>query len=124
MKYYRDLDYYVYHTPFPRMGVPGVIAANTNGTVNIYINSNYTWERQQRALRHELRHFARGHLWNDVLTLTEKELEADDDADPCVTFAPDYSWTAYEPPAPARPALPCFRSLDALRRYVEWRLGL
>jgi len=101
MRFYRGIDYHLIFLDFPHMGVAGVIAANTDGSVNIYINTLYSHERQRRALRHELRHFAHNHLWCDTLTLTEKELEADNDADPEVSFASDFSYVDYYPSEPA-----------------------
>jgi len=128
MKYYKDVHYYIYPLDFPRMGVLGVVCPNTDGTVNVYINTLYTPELQGRALRHELRHMAYGHLWCDTKSLTEKELEADTD-DPNVVFADDYSSVEYTPPAPVgvpnadAPELrkiPLFHSLDALRKLYEF----
>lgn len=104
MKYVRNIDYFLYFMDFPHMGVPGVIAANTDGTVNIYINTLYTPERQERAIRHELRHLAHSHFWCDTKTIEEKELEADID-DPSVIFGDDYSSVEYVPP-PEPPLLP------------------
>ena len=131
MKYYRDIDYFVYYCDFPHMGVPGVIAANTDGTVNIYINTLYTPERQNQALRHELRHLVRNHFWCDTKTIGEKELEADAE-DTSVVFSEDYSFVEYTPPVPApgldripdvfaeKPpnTIPLFASPEAFRDYM------
>ena len=73
------------------MGVPGAIAENTDGTVNIYINTLYCREKQTRALRHELRHLAKNHFHAENMTVFEKELEADLDDNSCI-FAKDFSW--------------------------------
>lgn len=54
MKYYRDVDYFLYFEEFPHMGVPGTIVANIDGTVNIYINTLYCVEKREEAIRHEL----------------------------------------------------------------------
>lgn len=137
MRYYRNIDYFLYFMDFPHMGVPGVIAANSDGTVNIYINTLYSPERQDRALRHELRHLVRGHFWKDTLSIEEMELEADAE-DPEIFFAPDYAFVEYTPAAAPEecstrtpPPLPdllfsppppgkivCFNSLDAMKRYM------
>ena len=37
MKYYQGVDYFLFFMDFPHMGVPGVIASNSDGTANIYI---------------------------------------------------------------------------------------
>ena len=124
MRFYRDIDYYLYFTDFPHMGVYGVAAANTDGTVNIYINTRYNEHIQERTIRHELRHMAKGHLWDDVKPVTEKELEADD-PEGC-TFGKDFKYVEWTPPVEfvdvffdhADGVLPYFPSLSALRRYV------
>lgn len=136
MKYYRNVDYYIYFMDFPHMGVPGVIAANSDGTVNIYINTLYTQERQDRAIRHELRHLVKNHFWCDTKTIEEKELEADTE-DNEVIFAPNYAFVEYIPattetrslrPLPPLPdvffdapppgKIAYFDSLDAMKRYM------
>ena len=76
LKYYRGVDYFLFFEDFPHMGVPGVIAANSDGTANIYINTLYSPDCQRRAIRHELRHLARNHFYCDWMTLEEKELRA------------------------------------------------
>lgn len=141
MRYYRNIDYFIYFCDFPHMGVPGVIAANTDGTVNIYINTLYTPERQDHAIRHELRHLVKNHFWCDTKTIEEKELEADTE-DSSVIFSDDYSSVEYLPPVPSeknddarkpvkeRPLpdvffdppppgkIAYFDSLDAMKRYM------
>ena len=129
MKYYRDVDYYLYFLDFPSMGIPGAIFANTNGTVNIYINTLYREEVQQRTIKHELRHLVKNHFYIDTLSIEEKELDADDVDDPSCVFAPDFSCVEYieelqtdripnvfrHPPD----LLPMFNSLDIFRDYLR-----
>ena len=126
MRYYKDLHYFVYRLDFPHMGVLGVICPNTDGTVNIYINSLYSPALQEKALRHELRHMAFGHLWCDVKTLTEKELEADKDDDPRVTFGSAFEYVEFIPnrlpPLPPNHIL-LFNSLDSLKKCYEFFYG-
>lgn len=128
MKYHRDIDYFLYFMDFPHMGVPGIIAANTDGTVNIYINTLYTPERQDLALRHELRHLAKQHFWCDTKTIEEIELEADTE-DLSVIFGEDFSSVEIveEKPTNRLPdvfaeappnTIPFFNSLDAFRDYM------
>ena len=97
MRYYRGVDYFLYFEDFPHMGVPGIIACNTDGTVNIYINTLYSHERREAALRHELRHLALGHQYNDVLTIEEKEADADRILDADCVFGEDFSFVEYRP---------------------------
>lgn len=96
MRLYRDVDYYLYFIDFPHMGIPGLITANTDGTVNIYINTLYAEEIQCRTVKHELRHFCLGHLTDDVLTITEKELAAEDIDDPAVQYADNFAYVEFE----------------------------
>lgn len=129
MKFIRDIDYFLYFVEFPHMGVPGVIAANTDGTVNIYINTLYTPERRDRALRHELRHLAKQHFWCDTKSIEVKELEADED-DPSIIFGDNFSSVEIVEMVPTQTRLPnvfveapprtipYFNSLDAFRGYM------
>ena len=95
MKYILGIDYFLFFLDFPHMGVPGAVALNTDGTVNIYINTLYSTEIQSKTVKHELRHLAREHFSCDWKTIQEKELEAEDLDDPTCTFAPDFSWVEY-----------------------------
>lgn len=114
MRLYKDVDYYIYFEDLKHMGVAGAIMANSDGTANIYINTLYDIPRREQALRHELRHLAKNHLYNDTLTLYEKEADADRvNADDC-TFGPGYTWVEYRPRM-----IPLFRSLDALGRFTK-----
>ena len=95
MKYYRDVDYFLYFEDFPHMGIPGVTALNSDGTVNIYINTLYTPAIQARTVKHELRHMALNHFSSDWLTIQEKESEAEDINDALCTYADDFSFVEY-----------------------------
>lgn len=132
MKYYLGVDYFLSFEDFPHMGIPGVIASNSDGTVNIYINTLYAVEIQKRTVKHELRHLVRNHFYCDWMSISEKELDADDIDDPNCIFADDFSSVEYigpvvhkpadepaqmEPPVyraviPGRNAIPVFRSSD------------
>ena len=89
---YRDLDYFLVFEDFPRIGVPGFIGQNADGTCSIFINTLYCPRKQKETLRHELRHLALDHLWENDRTLREREAEAGDLYDQDVRFAPDFSW--------------------------------
>lgn len=128
MKYYRDINYFIYLMDFPHMGIPGLIVSNSDGTANIYINTLYAVEKQNRAIRHELRHFVKGHLHCDYMTIEEKEMEADLDDESCV-FGEDFSFVEYEEkPEPKRlpnvfkekppGTIPLFHSLEAFGNYM------
>ncbi len=95
MKFYRDVDYYLYFEDFPHMGVPGVTVLNTDGTVNIFINTLYKPEIQTRTVKHELRHMVLNHFFTDWLPIETKELEADETDDPNCVFARDFSSVEY-----------------------------
>lgn len=43
--------------------VKGVTVTNSDGTLDIYINSQLGEEGRRRALEHELRHARGGHIW-------------------------------------------------------------
>lgn len=125
MRYYRDVDYYLYFEEFPKMGVYGVACANTNGTVNIYINTLYSEEIQFKTIKHELAHMAKGHIWDDIKLITQKELEASDNSD--CSFGDVFAYVDYEPPKPfidilehpRQGFLPVFHSLESLLHYYE-----
>lgn len=95
MKYYKDVDYFLFFVDFPHMGVPGATAGNSDATVNIYINTLYTPEIQRRTVKHELRHLVKNHFHCDWMTITEKELEADDVDNPDCVFPDDFSYVEY-----------------------------
>lgn len=128
MKYYQDVDYFLFFMDFPHMGVPGVIASNSDGTANIYINTLYCEEVQRRTIKHELRHLVKNHFYVDTMSIEEKELEADDIENPSCIFADDFSSVEYiEEPICAVPenvfqhipgVIPVFNSLDAFRNYM------
>lgn len=95
MKYYRDIDYFIYFEEFPHMGIPGVIIANSDGTANIFINTLYSRKRQQDTIRHELRHLVRQHQYCDWMTVADKEQEADDTENPAYVFGDNFSSVEY-----------------------------
>lgn len=47
-------------------GIGGLIAVGEDGFVNIYLNARESRDAQERALRHELRHYFRGDLYSDT----------------------------------------------------------
>lgn len=129
MRYYRDVDYFIYFEEFPHMGISGVITANSDGTSNIYINTLYSAERQREAIKHELRHLVRQHQYCDWKSLEEKEAEAEEDDTGCI-FGEDFSYAEYEgqgtggrlpdvfrekPPG----TIPIFTSLESLKGYMN-----
>jgi len=62
------------------MSVEGLISDTPDGTHNIYINANYSYEMQQIFLRHELAHIRNNDFYNpdDIETLelrAKKEME-------------------------------------------------
>ena len=127
MRFYRDIDYFLYFIDFPHMGVYGAAVSNTDGTVNIYINTLYNTDIQERTIRHELRHMAKGHLWDDTKPITQKELEADE-PDGCI-FGENFSHVelmskvvdAWDNTMPDK--IMYFASIDAFKRYMLKRRG-
>ena len=69
------LDVFVRPLPLP-LPVEGVVLPNTDGTFDIYINTNLSDLRQQAALAHELAHIKKNHLY-DVNPVWVNEAEAD-----------------------------------------------
>ena len=92
MKMYRDVDYFLFFQDFPRVGVPGFIGQNADGTCSIFINTLYCPRKQKETLRHELRHLALDHLWRGDRPLRDLEAEAGDLYARDVAIAPDFSW--------------------------------
>lgn len=92
MKMYRDVDYFLFFQDFPRVGVPGFIGQNADGTCSIFINTLYCPRKQKETLRHELRHLALDHFWREDRPLRDLEAEADDLYGSDVSIAPDFSW--------------------------------
>ena len=56
--------------------VEGVTIPNDDGTFDIYINESLPPERQEDALRHELRHITKDHLYDDISPVEQLEREA------------------------------------------------
>jgi len=91
-KYYLGVDYYIHMLDFPHMGVAGAIFWNIDCTADIYINTLYDFHLQEKAIRHELRHFVYDHAYCDHKDRRSREAEADNEDDPNVVFADDFSW--------------------------------
>lgn len=70
-------DAYVRFVPLP-LSVEGTTVPNPDGSCDIYINSEIARERQLEALKHEVGHVVRDHLYDDTKSLEDKEKEADD----------------------------------------------
>lgn len=120
MKYYEGIDYTLSFGDFPHMGVPGAIASNNDGTATIYINTLYCKERQNKALRHELRHFVLGHFDSDCsLTLEEKESVADNIDDTSLRFAPDFSFVEYIENAESEQEMSSFEVFQYVMERLE-----
>lgn len=127
MRFYLGSDYFIYFEDLKHPGVPGLIIDNIDGTATIFINTLCSKERQERAIRHELRHFAKNHLHADWMTIEEKESDADNFADTSCTFADDFSYVEYQPLPPRIPnifserpygTIPIFNSLQAFGKYM------
>lgn len=61
------IDYQVYLITFPTKKVTESVVENEDGSYSIFIESSLTYERQQKAFRHALRHiFGNDFEKNDV----------------------------------------------------------
>ena len=95
MRYYRDLDYFLYIEPMPVARWLGFIDPMPDGTVCIYVNTKVSEKRRRNAIKHELRHLAFNHMWAEERPIEEIEAEADAEDDR-VTFGPDFDWVECE----------------------------
>ena len=99
MRYYRDVDYFLYFREMPFDWI-GYIKILPDGTACIHINSKASEIRQRRAIKHELRHLAYNHMWAEDKPIEEIEDEADNGKG--VRFGPNYAWVELEEkPLPA-----------------------
>lgn len=133
MIYRRDIDYFLYFEDFPHMGVPGVAVLNSDGTVNIFINTLYNREVQARTIKHELRHMVYEHFFCDWMTIEDKEAEADRTGDDACIYADDFSSVEFtgefhkhpDPRlldvlfCPPSGKIAVFNSLDSLTHYMK-----
>ena len=56
--------------------VLAAVAATDSDAYHVFINDALMPALRQKALEHELRHIDAGHLYNDVLTVSDMEREA------------------------------------------------
>lgn len=56
--------------------IPGATILDENGDYNMYLNAHFSREYLLRVYRHELCHIKRGHFYDDAMSLSEKETEA------------------------------------------------
>ncbi|MCI8388984.1 MAG: hypothetical protein HFE63_11055 [Clostridiales bacterium] len=73
-------DVIVRYIPLPRK-VNAVTVVDDDGYHNVYINSLLSYNEQTRALKHELCHIKRNHLFNK-LNIKQCEKTASDEARP------------------------------------------
>ena len=62
----------------------GCVKKDANGALNVYINGRLSQAEKQRTFEHEMRHVRYGHLYNDLLSVEEKEKEAENEKPPCL----------------------------------------
>ena len=93
MKFYRDIDYYLYFEQFqwPMEKAAGYIEPMPDGTVCIHVNTLKSDARQLQTVKHELRHLAFNHPWNDIDSVDQIEAEANDE-ESGVAFGPAFAW--------------------------------
>ena len=65
-------DYIIRYIALPYL-VKGVTVMDTDGFYNIYINSQLSFEEQEKAIRHELEHINRADFDNALAPLEEVE---------------------------------------------------
>ena len=68
-------EYRIHLLPFPPAVLAAVVALD-DGTYDVFLNDALSLDLQRKALRHELRHIDKGHLYNDILTVEDMEKEA------------------------------------------------
>lgn len=97
--------------------VLGAVVLLDDGTYDIFLNAQIGEDMQKKALEHEIRHIDGGHLYNDILTADQMELEADGKLQPPVEEpqrVPDVFG------ADKREGyIPLFHSLDAMTAYLR-----
>lgn len=57
----------------------GCVKKDSNGDLNVYINGRLSQAEKQKTYEHEMSHIRHGHLYNDMLTVEEKEKEAENE---------------------------------------------
>ena len=97
-------DAYIRLIPLP-VKVEGVTLPNDDGSYDIYINARLSPAMQQETLEHELRHIRRGHFETDM-PVSRMERQAEGEALNVVLHPPEGM-------------VPCFRSEDALARWLN-----
>ena len=96
-------DVYIRRLDFPNRSVKAATFPNDDGTFDIYLNTLYSEEELQQALRHELEHIRLDHFYSEK-DVRQKEREADGDLAP--------------PPEPAVRVIPLFSSPAELARWL------
>lgn len=100
-------DYYVRYVALPHT-VEGLTVPNSDGSFDIYVNSELSDEVQKETLAHELRHIRKDHFYNDVAPLSHLEAEANNKPVPPVK----------EPPRQKVREIPVFSSPEELGRWI------
>lgn len=98
------IDYFIRQVPLPRT-VEGVTLPNDDGSFDIYINSTLSPEKQDEALKHELRHLKSEHFYLE-LPIELMERQADGEALNPVLHPPENH-------------IPCFHSEAHLSAWLE-----
>lgn len=68
-------DYNLHYLIFPPT-ILGSVVLLEDGTYDVFLNAMMNVEMQRKALKHEINHIDKGHLYNDICTVREMEMEA------------------------------------------------
>ena len=96
------IDYFVRHLRFPNRACKAVVVPNNDGSFDIYINTLFSKEEQDRALEHELSHLLSGHFYDEL---------------PAVYSEADVNGLPLDPPPPPPEKIREYKSLNHLKHY-------
>ena len=54
----------------------GCVRTDPEGNINLYLNGRLSEDEKKKTYEHEMRHIEYGHLYDDTLSIEEKEYEA------------------------------------------------
>jgi hypothetical protein len=69
-------DYNLHSIDLP-LPVVGAVVLLYDGSYDIFLNALLPDELREKGLKHEIQHIDQGHLYNDVLRVTDMEMLAD-----------------------------------------------
>lgn len=70
------IDYFIYFVKFPNTEGAALVTPNDDGTYTILVNNQVSESRQQRAIRHEIKHIEEGHFYLNDVSVDHIEIQA------------------------------------------------